>query len=278
MNANKEVLHHYTSINTLELILKYKKIRFMPLTGLDDVEEGIIQDKQDFTKYCYVSSWTNDEKESIPMWKMYADTVEGVRITLPKMPFKRYMIDLVGKLNSMNVGLQMYANTVFSIDDSILPINDIFNDKYSMVTNHADKCLVKVAYTDDEARINPKVLTMNNRGQHVMKWDIGMCKNTHWEFQQEWRYILRFMPFGFEFMTRDIFDNDSRGLVKILKEAPDLPFKHKDLDIDEDIFKQIVITLAPMSTDKEINRVRELVNQYNTNAPIKDSILKGRMR
>ena len=83
---NKEYLYHYTSVSSLAMILKSKNIRFSPLSVLDDKEEQM----HNYSKYVFVSSWTDDELESIPMWKMYSSPTEGVRIKLPKYPFYNY--------------------------------------------------------------------------------------------------------------------------------------------------------------------------------------------
>lgn len=273
-----EILYHYTVIDTLELILKHRTIRFMSLTGLDDVEEGIIQDQQQFTKYCFVSSWTSDSKESIPMWNRYADTVKGVRISLLKHPFKRYKVNLQEQLKNIDVGLQLGANTVFSIDKGIIPESDVFNDDYSIVTNYDDRCLVKVAYTDDNDMLTPRLFTVNERGQYVMAWKMGIYKNTYWTFQKEWRYILRFLPIGYLDMVNDVFKNDSKKFIQTLQLCPDLPFVYKDLEIDEDVFNNMEITLSPMVTEIERVNVEELVSKYNPSAKVVDSVLQGRIR
>jgi hypothetical protein len=50
-------LYHYTSIPSLAMILKARKIRFSRLDLLDDLTEGITEDFLEYRKFCYVSSW-----------------------------------------------------------------------------------------------------------------------------------------------------------------------------------------------------------------------------
>ena len=88
-----EFLYHYTNVSTLDRILRNQNIKFSPLTVLDDSEEEKVQDKQQYGKYCFVSSWTEEEEESIPMWNIYTNLSEGVRIKLPKNPFQEYFLD-----------------------------------------------------------------------------------------------------------------------------------------------------------------------------------------
>lgn len=85
-----EYLYHYTSLETLALILKNKTLCFNNLLNVDDIEEARTTDMGDFGKYVYVSCWTDDSEESIPLWNLYTPDMHGVRIKLPKFPFKKY--------------------------------------------------------------------------------------------------------------------------------------------------------------------------------------------
>lgn len=52
-------LYHYTSIETLALILKHKTIRFSRLDRVDDPDEySFKEDGITPAHYCYVSCWT----------------------------------------------------------------------------------------------------------------------------------------------------------------------------------------------------------------------------
>ena len=85
-----EYLYHYTSIETLAIILKNHTIRFNSLDKMDDLQEQQTADIKNIGQFCYISSWTDDATESIPMWNMYASLNLGVRIKLRKDPFKIY--------------------------------------------------------------------------------------------------------------------------------------------------------------------------------------------
>ena len=65
-------LYHYTTLETLALILKSKTIRFNRLDRVDDLEEIAISKGVKLGQYVFVSCWTKDEEESVPLWKMYA--------------------------------------------------------------------------------------------------------------------------------------------------------------------------------------------------------------
>lgn len=76
-------IHHYTSIETLKLILQNRTIRFNRSDQVDDPDEieltinGIA-----FAKYLLISCWTLEKNESIPQWGLYSGKSKGVRITL----------------------------------------------------------------------------------------------------------------------------------------------------------------------------------------------------
>ena len=40
-------------------------------------------------KFVYVSCWTEDSEESIPLWNLYTPNMHGVRIRMPEFPFKK---------------------------------------------------------------------------------------------------------------------------------------------------------------------------------------------
>ena len=85
-----KILFHYTSLETLALILTNKTICFNTLLNVDDIEEAETSDLGLFGKFVYVSCWTDDVKESIALWQMYTPNMHGVRIQLPAFPFKQY--------------------------------------------------------------------------------------------------------------------------------------------------------------------------------------------
>ena len=90
MKAEPQVLYHYTSLDTLALILTNKSICFNTLLNVDDIDEAETSDLGQFGKYVYVSCWTDEAAESIAMWQLYTPNMHGVRIQLPVYPFKKH--------------------------------------------------------------------------------------------------------------------------------------------------------------------------------------------
>lgn len=86
-----EFLYQYTTMKSVLAILENKTIRFTRLDSLNDLNEGCCGEYAHLKKYVYVSSWSADERESIPMWSLYGkknDVLdEGVRIKVPSNLF-----------------------------------------------------------------------------------------------------------------------------------------------------------------------------------------------
>lgn len=118
-----EYLYHYTDIEALALILKNRTIRFNSLNKMDDLQEQETGDIKNIGQFCYVSSWTEDDIESIPMWNIYSSLNAGVRIKLRKFPFKKYEY-------TDKVLAEVTQRTIEYSDGkpikSIIPLTDIF--------------------------------------------------------------------------------------------------------------------------------------------------------
>ena len=79
------IIHHYTDIDVLALILKNRTLRFTRLDQMDDPEEcNFVSNGVNLGQYTFVSCWTEVKEESIPMWKMYIKDKWGIRISLEK--------------------------------------------------------------------------------------------------------------------------------------------------------------------------------------------------
>ena len=124
-----EYLFHYTNVEALALILKNRTIRFSSLDRMDDLQEKESSDLQNAGQFCYVSSWTDDVSESIPMWNMYASMNYGVRIKLRKFPFKRY------KINPLDPTSRLVTDKNGNIaKDVLIPISDMLKKPFRLST------------------------------------------------------------------------------------------------------------------------------------------------
>ena len=104
-------LYHYTSLETLALILRNKTICFNNLLYVDDLDEAETEDMGKFGKFVYVSCWTEDSEESIPLWNLYTPNMHGVRIRMPEFPFKKYRFKKGEYFLSINEQISNFAQT-----------------------------------------------------------------------------------------------------------------------------------------------------------------------
>lgn len=89
-------LYHYTTVESLALILKNRTLRLNPLDKMDDLQEAQSQSRQNYGQFIYVSSWTDMKEESIPMWKMYSSMTSGGANFSSTMPFSNFRFSAKG--------------------------------------------------------------------------------------------------------------------------------------------------------------------------------------
>jgi hypothetical protein len=295
MNEISEVpkyLYHYTNINSLALILQSKKFLFSSLPDLDDLEEGLIKDRQKWTKYCFVSSWTSQIKEDIPMWKMYCNDLKGVRIRLPSNLFPIYEItspqveDQLAKMGSINLSKKPDDKLGDAPIESPkiwfrspVPIEEFFNEQYSFLSSSFKGVeLVKVNYTDEEDDILQKIGSISGELLEVALGKLGKAKRSHWDFQKEWRYIVRILPVPFRqtFPFLPGFNKDFMSAA--IELCLNLPFSNYLMCVDEKKFEDMEITLGPKANEGDRAMVELLINEYNPSASWKYSDLKDKIR
>jgi hypothetical protein len=237
-------IHHYTSVETLACILETKKLRLNNLNDVNDLEEGQTKDFGRIGQHFFVSCWTLEPEESIPLWQLYAG-LNGVRLTLPHT--------FAGKPNPK--AFQKKIN----INDSYF-LMDLWDDK--------------IKYTEDEALIYPKVL---NNGEIFNGFSkIGRYKRKAWKFEKEWRI----MRLGIKIMDDYNRTKEQQQLLQIDKEGyilgiyKDNPYKFHDIKIFEDQFKKMEILLGPIIGYGNEIIVKDLIEKYNPSATIERSHLK----
>lgn len=255
-----DYLYHYTSVDTLEKILMNKTIRFSSLMNVDDKEEILTSSGWNFGKYCFVSSWTDIEDESIPFWSEYTSNMSGVRIKLHTLPF---------------------YNNVF-IDSRYCDGNSFYTYYPKELIEKQNICCYimmpfcrRVQYTNDDIKIKIqdkvkyKYCDENTfRDFEANFMEIGKYKRKCWEFQSEWRYCMYFIPIDVN-LGEPHFDLSLNTL--------NLDFNHYDLPIAEEFFLQLEITTGPRMGESDRKRVRKLVDQYCPTAKISESKLQIRI-
>ena len=271
-----EFLYHYTSIDKLALILKNRTIRLNPLDKMDDLQEQKTADVDNLGRFVFVSSWTDDTTESIPMWKMYTNPESGVRIKLRKNPFIWHgtMVKDIAANTGMKISNDTDPNGKIP---TFLNLATLMGDGVMSVQAYGGDILVKVNYTDDISKLEPKVSKIADGKVQLSIGDLGRHKNTHWSFQNEWRYIMTFMSMNFKVGVEAMQFLFSLSVTKMAQGKEPPPFRFFDLDIDPRFFEEMEITCSPKMTPGNKILLETLVEKYNPKAKIEESDLLGKL-
>lgn len=262
------MIYHYTTIESLAMILKSKRLLFNRLDFVDDIEEGTVESSGIMVgKYIFVSCWTETPDESIPLWRMYARDNMGVRIGLEKDMFKKYLYQ-----NPIFGGRQWKGSMYLPISEDkmqdpnyfVLPEFDINRGNFYR----------KIQYVDDVKGITKNCVRINNTGDKVEAQiafgEIGRYKHLRWQFQEESRFVLTIFPFN------PLFESDSEiGTIAINSYLQNKPigFKQYYLDLDENVLNRIEITLSPCALEGQRVIVEALTKLYAPQASVKSSSL-----
>lgn len=249
-----DYLYHYTSIENLALILKNKTIKFNNLQNVDDPEEAETEDIETAGRHCLVSCWTDKEEDIIPMWSMYTPNMRGVRIKMRKYPFKQYVY---GK------------NELYFKEEtkSYINFNDVYTKTVSIVPSYP--LLEKIEYTKNDSLLKPKILTKTENKTKISLYNIGRCKREYWDFQQEYRYIIRTAPWSIKELE-EVKTPEEQEIIfeRVLDENNTQYCNEIYLKLAEDALDDIEILLAPKTSEAEWIIVQALLEKYCPNSCI----------
>ncbi len=272
----KDFLYHYTSIDNLALILKNRTIRLNPLDKMDDLQEQKTADVENLGKFVFVSSWTEEAKESIPMWKMYTNPTAGVRIKLRRNPFvwkETDVRDIVAK-----TGMTLTQDSIQEGKlHTFLDYAELMEKGYISVQAFNGDILKQVEYTDEIEKLEPQVSHIQDGKVKLSIGDLGRYKNTHWEFQKEWRYIMTFISMNFKVGIEAMQMLFSMTVTKMVQGKEPPPFRHYDLEIAPECFEEMEIVCSPQMSRGNRIILEVLRDKYNPKALIVDSELLGKI-
>ena len=274
-----QTLYHYTSLETLALILTNKSLCFNTLLNVDDIEEAETSDMGLLGKYVYVSCWTDEAAESIPMWQLYTPNMHGVRIQLPIFPFKEHHYK-AGELH-------FKENTTSYID-----LKKVFDDnKASICGNYPE--LAQSTYTTDKTLLHPRtkfgdslddfksVLGNGSTGKQQSKTtirfkELGRYKNVDWQFQKEWRYWLFMAPLVIG-TSSQITPKTTVDLYSLLQDKDARPpYERFFVDLSEEAISQMQIVFGPRMTEAEKILAKHLLRGSGLDGKWKESALRIR--
>ena len=266
-----EYLYHYTSVDSLKCILKNQTIRFKPLSTLDDMEEAASADCKAVGDFIFVSSWSAEAEEMIPMWYMYGDQFKGVRIALPKDPFIQYHYSP----EAINIP-RLVVNNRNPIH-TYIPLSDILHPSHFIPSFVKGSLLCEMEYSND-----PELLYPNVWGGDITfaYGKMGVAKNRYWSFQREWRYVLHVFPFSLEnwvaimqntSLTMSILHNIADGIIKC-------PLQYYDLKLSQEAIENMRIVTGPLLSQEAEDELHSVVDDISRSIRICKSTLFGKIR
>lgn len=286
MNTQKVIpdnLYHYTTIDSLAYILDSKQFKFNRLDYLDDTTEGLTQDSENIRKYYYVSSWTSSKEENLALWSMYTNNMQGIRIEMESFPFLYHNGEKWISHKDYDYKYNPLGTKLLPFIDKPIEKWHIYNKQYLSIDPQLD-FLISIKYTDNKSNLLPNCFS---KGGTIVSSDIGKFKSKLWEFQNEWRYVLRYKHnsmFGFKGDHSSIKDfvkhqeklEPEKKLVDSL--IPDITFKY--MKISDSALKNMKIRIGPKSKEADIIIVRSLLKSYGLEdyVEVKWSDLKGSIR
>lgn len=231
-------IFHYTTIETLGLILANSTFRLNRLDNMDDITEGYTPDFGSWAKYIYISSWCKDSTENIPNWYMYTNKMRGVRIEADSDFLQLEEENKTGKVlnikNSNFVGFKInYENK-----------KDFLND-----VKYRGTYLPEVQSGIDGVRGYP----------NENLYDIGLVKPKAWEFQDETRfriigiskkYMAKFGDFLFQKVQNAIINGSPN----------DIPYI--DILFNRDNLNNANFILGPEATDEDYIKLQQIIMNY----------------
>ena len=269
-------LYHYTSIDNLALILKNRTIRFSRLDCVDDVEESSVYDGVivPMGKYTFVSCWTDNEEESIPLWNLYTPKMKGVRIKMCSSDmFLKY---------KYKPGIYNTTSGTVTINNEELetyfPLEEQFNHIYTILNQglESDDFIRKVEYLADYKELSQSAINLTGEASKpfldINTREVGKYKNKRWSFQEEVRFALTIVPTIKNPIT------DQLEIIQSVQLGIETPIKFYDLKMDDTAFSKMEITLGPHCTSSDQIILDSLIKTLNPTAIIKQSKLSGSLR
>ncbi len=252
-------IYHYTSIDTLALILKNKTLRFNNAKFVNDPTEAMTEDFGSMQDYVFISCWSSEEKESIPLWKIYGADGHGVRLESDT----KY-IHFEGEETPLNGIYKVIENVKKEVDSDYF-INVWQLDKPTM--NH----YFETNYSNEKKVFKKDISTETTKMWEYQIDNAFNIKPTCWSFEKE----IRFIMLGCSLEDGQDQNNWQVVFNQITRKGS-IKSKFVDLILKDDFFDNLKIILGPSISDAEKNMVQSLINAINKKIEISESKIQIR--
>jgi hypothetical protein len=254
-------LFHYTTLETLALILKNRTLRLNCLRAVDDMDEAETSDSGSFKEHIFVSCWTDDEQENIGLWNMYSNKMKGIRIGIDS---KKIVFNSFEKL----------MVPLYSLVENIQPKNK--NSAFIIWCQNGDECFdnkIKIKY-DLEEKQQFEIRETETATLYNFE-DLACRKRKEWAFQKEIRYVL------FGCSTKQLKGElNNQYVINCIVHKDAFDCDYVDLLLEDSFFSDIEVTLGPSATESEKIICEALLEKYivNKNYTLNDSKLSIRTK
>ena len=242
-------IYHYTTINSLALILSNNTLRLNSLSNVDDAEEGLADIFGDMSKYVFASSWTRNKFENVALWNMYTPNMRGVRIGIDPQKINLECNESGEVINIKNFDRTIcYANSNFLCD-----------------VDYKDSSIVGIISNNGEIR-----------QEDICR--VGSVKSTLWKFQEEARFMLMGIPRdGFQC---PYFLSKKNWFYEMILKKNETSIDYIDLILSDKVWENAEILLGPNSDSSDEIILSSLIDAHYPNSGIKieKSTLKIRTR
>lgn len=172
----RNFISHYTSFETLKLIFTDKTLKFNRIDQVNDKKEKNFFGNDELSNLVYVSCFTYDINESIPMWKIYGKNNNSVRISFT-----------FNEINPMKCLLDEQGETISPTNTVIhrYEKSNIPNCDWYYTVNCKD-----VIYDISEIEKNPIRRKEFETGHEIFNLSaMGAIKRKEWGYEHETRFI-----------------------------------------------------------------------------------------
>jgi hypothetical protein len=276
-SMQSEKIFHYTSVESLAMILSTGKLRFTRLDSVDDMSEGQTHAGIPFGKYFFVSCWTQQEEDNLAQWKMYGGDMEGIRIEFPAYPFRRVRMEAHGEVKvTGNLYSPIATTEMYGRNYMIIP---------PFVGNKSFAGPVVYVENVESRYASAIVKEKSDSGQEQIKidgfYDLPRLKSKIWEFQAEFRFLLHVMPIVPPFPIGEPLSptiEQAAGSAGAMMNGVDPGVTYIDVPFDPSVLDRMVIRVGPLCSDGAKVCVEALRDKLAPNAKIEVSPLAGTVR
>lgn len=272
-------IFHYTTVESLALILKTRRLRFTRLDGVDDLREAQSHVGINFGRYFFVSCWTKDDKESIPLWNMYGQGMAGVRLQLPQYPFNHLPLEP----DPNRPEIECVGTPSISAP---LRLHEIFGETYLVATqfqnleNFAGPVQYVPNVEDQYKQSITREVTEDGKVYVSIEdvFSLPRYKSVEWQFQSEYRFCLYVLPIPPQMHANESYGERCGRVNQAFLNGIDPGINYFDIELSPEALDRLTVRTGPLCSPGTRVCIESLLASFAPNASIEVSSLAGNMR